>query len=328
MPLARRIEDEARHCRPRADAACAARSWTRTRRGRRSCVPPARSSPSGGHGPRAPPFAHSAAAGMCAREAQRAALAVREVRAAHMRRGDELRAADALLDARTASRRSAARPTRRSPDVLTVSRMRAGGPWTRRWHVPSTGASSTACPSIRRRRRDRSTFMRAYQTLISPAGGRGPSSGLGVAGHTDMYTTPGTIGMATAESLPESQQRGVEGRRRVRKTQDELKTSRPPSTGPETRQPASLHLRGRRGEAQRLRRLRRRRRRRARRQRRRGADAQAADGAWLTDDHTSGPTASPPPAAKTPASLPPSRPPASAPAPPRRLRPRARARAA
>ena len=132
----------------------------------------------------------------------------------------------------TASRRSAARPTRRSPDVLTVSRMRAGGPWTRRWHVPSTGASSTACPSIRRRRRDRSTFMRAYQTLISPAGGRGPSSGLGVAGHTDMYTTPGTIGMATAESLPESQQRGVEGRRRVRKTQDELKTSRAPSTGP------------------------------------------------------------------------------------------------
>ena len=100
MPLARRIEDEARHCRPRADAACAARSWTRTRRGRRSCVPPARSSPSGGRGPRAPPFAHSAAAGMCAREAQRAALAVREVRAAHMRRGDELRAADASLDAR------------------------------------------------------------------------------------------------------------------------------------------------------------------------------------------------------------------------------------
>ena len=37
---------------------------------------------------------------MCAREAQRAALAVREVRAAHMRRGDELRAADASLDAR------------------------------------------------------------------------------------------------------------------------------------------------------------------------------------------------------------------------------------
>ena len=149
MPLARRIEDEARHCRPRADAACAARSWTRTRRGRRSCVPPARSSPSGGRGPRAPPFAHSAAAGMCAREAQRAALAVREVRAAHMRRGDELRAADALLDARTASRRSAARPTRRSPDVLTVSRMRAGGPWTRRWHVPSTGASSSVRPHVR-----------------------------------------------------------------------------------------------------------------------------------------------------------------------------------
>ena len=172
--------------------------------------------------------------------------------------------------------------------------------------------------------------MRAYQTLISPAGGRGPSSGLGVAGHTDMYTTPGTIvGMATAESLPaESQQRGVEGRRRVRKTQDELKTSRAPSTGPETRQPASLHLSIYVDDEAKL----------------SGsdasgaddddaldasaADAQAADGAWLTDDHTSSPTASPPPAAKTPASLPPSRPPASAPAPPRRLRPRARARAA
>ena len=54
------------------------------------------------------------------------------------------------------------------------------------------------------------------------------------------------------------------------------------------------------------------------------ANAQAADGTWLTDDHTSSPTASPPPAAKTPASLPPSRPPASAPAPPCRRRPRAR----
>jgi len=68
----------------------------------------------------------------------------------------------------------------------------SGGPRTRRWHVPSTGAHSTACPAIRRRRRDRSTFMRAYQTLISPTGGAVVERPLESPGTliviSDMYT--------------------------------------------------------------------------------------------------------------------------------------------